>query len=138
MDLNKNVFTILAIFLLVVTAGAVSAANNASALSNSDGNIISVDGNTDVNVDDVVDVNATGTNTTDVKVADNVTCNTTGNITGNTTTNTTGNATQNVTNTTGNATAPMNTLQNLVTGNPILALLAVSAVLGGYTIIRKD
>ena len=142
MELNKNVLAILAIFLLIVTAGVVSAANNATVLSNGNGNVINADGNTAVNVNDVIDANATGTNTTDVKVLDNVTSNTTGNIVGNTTGNITGNATgnvtHNVTNTTVNATTPINTLQKLVTGNPLLAFLIVSAVLGGYTIIRRD
>ncbi|WP_407416087.1 hypothetical protein [Methanobrevibacter sp.] len=141
MELNKNVLAILAIFLLIVTAGVVSAANNASVLSNGAGNVINTDGNTAVKVNDVIDVNATVTNTTDTKVVDNVT-NTTGNIVGNTTgnitDNATGNVTHNVTNTTVNATTPINTLQKLVTGNPFLAFLVVSAVLGGYTIIRRD
>ena len=55
------------------------------------------------------------------------------NATGNTTANVTAAAGEPV-NATGNSTVSHKMLE---TGNPILALLAVSAVLGGYTVIRR-
>lgn len=62
-----------------------------------------------------------------------------GNATHNATGNATGEPTQNATvagNTTGNATnATSNNM--LATGNPILVLLAVGAVLGGATVLRR-
>lgn len=137
MDLNKNIFAILAVFLVLLSVCAVSAADDTGVLSTDDGNVLGVDGNTDINVTAVDDGNATGSGNTTVKVLDNATGNSTTNTTGNTTGNITGNATHNATNSTGNATSPMNTLQKLATGNPILALLAVTAVLGGYTVMRR-
>ena len=59
--------------------------------------------------------------------------NATGNATGNSTHNAAGAA-----NATGNATPATSSHNMLATGNPILALLAVTAIIGGYGIIKRD
>ena len=71
---------------------------------------------------------ATNATTTNVTAATNATTTNATNAT-----NITANTTAPVANTT-NATVPHNML---ATGNPVLLLLGVSAVLGGYTVLRK-
>ena len=173
MKLNKNIFTILAVFLLVISAGAVSAADDNGLLSTDDGNAT-----------DVVDDNAIENNPSPVGFFDDVavvddphenpnayaveeityfikgldksigspTSDAAGNLINpdgneNTHTNTLQKSnTDNVTahtqtlqkSNTDNVTAHTQTLQNSSTGNPILALFAVTAVLTGYAIIRRD
>ena len=139
MKLNKNLFAILAVFLLVISAGAVSAAD---------------DGNTDMNTTDIADDNAIENATFPVGIFDGVT------VLDDPHENPnayaveeftyfikdfdksigipTGDATDNVINSNGNVTAHAHTLQKSSTGNPILALLVVTTVLTGYAIIRRD
>ena len=142
MNLNKKLLTLLAIFCVIASAGLVCAADYGGYAGSNYQDMNGVSGSQyDVDDEDaglepgagLPLENQTGpmpVNTTD-NMTGNVTGNETGNATGNATSNVTGNATGN---TTGNFTAPHSLL---ATGNPIIALLAVSAVLGGAVLIRR-
>lgn len=155
MNVSKKLLAVLAVFCVIASAGMVCAADVGS------------DGNWTVSqgpADDVVGIDA-GANQ-DLNMAhdessqnlepgnglplENQTgyvpvnaagepINQTGNSTAPVAGNATGNATSNGTaNSTGNAPAVNAVSHSMpVTGNPILALLAVSAVLGGYAAIRR-
>ena len=147
MDFNKKVLmALLAVFCVIVSAGAICAAEdtNQEVVSESgDGDVVLAD-NENVNDDGNNDQNVSGDNDYDGSQGPDVVppqdslneTNNTTNVTANATGNVTGNATHNVTdNSTSNATPQKGS--NYVTGNPILALLAVSAVAGGLTIYRR-
>ena len=150
MDFNKKALILLvAIIGMVVSAGAISAAEDADVISDSNnGEVVTADDSqiaegSSGGSDDVSDVSGDndydGSQGPDVNPpvsdlnATNNTTNVTGNATGNVTGNVTGNATTNAT----NATVAQHKLNDYVTGNPILALLAVSAIAGGFTLRRK-
>ncbi len=143
MNFNKKLLTLLAIFCVIASAGFVCAADNIDSGSNSqDGILLGESVNEPAEIDS--DVSQDDVNQTDLEPGaglplENQTAplaNETGNATGNTTGNTTDNATANTTaNTTGNATVPQHLL---ATGNPILALLAVSAIMGSYAVIKRN
>ncbi|MGX8693940.1 MAG: hypothetical protein ACSW71_03440 [Methanobrevibacter sp.] len=135
MNLNKKLLTLLTIFCIIASAGIVCAADyggyagsnyqDMNGVSGSQyglyselepGNGLPLENQTGyvpLDADGNPIFNATG----------NATHNATGNITG----NATGNATHNVT-----ATHTMP-----VTGNPIIALLAVTGIIGGYAVLRR-
>ena len=131
MDLNKKLLTLLAIFCIIASAGVVCAADQGGyAGSNYDmaeadglepGNGLPLENQTGY-----VPLDADG----------NPILNATGNTTGNATQNVTANVTSNVTaNATHNVTA-QHTMP--VTGNPIIALLAVTGIIGGYAVLRRN
>ena len=121
MDLIKKFFVLIAIFCVIGSASAVCAADvsdGVAALSESQyqdegGWAGSQYNETENNV-------YSTTNTT--------------NTTANETNETANESAPEVAETTGNATVPHSMF---ATGNPILALLGVSALLGGYTILRR-
>ena len=129
MKFNKNVIAILAIFLVVISASAVCAEDTSIATDEGQddaaidggaaGDAAAVDNNTAEPASDI-------TNTTNNTVVDNTT----------NTTNTTNITTNGTTNST-NSTSPLDSLAKFATGNPILILLAVFAVIGVYTMKRK-
>lgn len=158
MNLSKKLLTLLAIFCVIASAGVVCAAD---ANSDVDGTYLSavddMDGvgdnpdfeGVDYSTDDGgwagsqyngnVENGHSGAPEIDPDYAHNEAAgepiNATGNSTDNATTNTTGNATtQAVQNQTANATAAHNML---ATGNPILLLLGVTAVLGAGAALRR-
>lgn len=148
MNLKNNIFAILAIFCVILSACAVSAADH--------GNIMTDDGYLDDSEDghngaiippdanhneaamgnaaggDYLDDSEDGHNGTiippDTNHNEAALMNATGNATA---------AGENVQNATGNATNATATSTMPATGNPIIALLAVGAVLGGYTVLRR-
>ena len=145
MEIKRKLLVLLAIFCVIGSAGIACAADNSSY----DGNYYQ-----DMNgIDESQNANDNGgyagsqyyknaepgaglplENQTN-PYAGNTTNDATGNITGNATNNATGNSTHNMT---GNTTPANSNNKMLTTGNPILALLAVSAIIGGYGIIRRD
>lgn len=156
MNLSKKLLTLLAIFCVIASAGVACAAD-----ADVDGNYLSatddMDGvgdnpdfeGVDYSTDDGgwagsqyngnVENGHSGAPEIDPDYAHNEAAgepiNATGNSTDNATTNTTTNATaQAVQNQTANATSAHNML---ATGNPILLLLGVTAVLGAGAVLRK-
>ena len=152
MELKNTIFAILAIFCVVLSACAVSATDDISDNANDyyldgshdghDGLIIPPDYNHDEaaqhaaggdRYDNGVPYHDDGTDPT---------ANATGNVTGNVIGNTTGNVTGNVTGHAAGATVTANATNATAThmpatGNPIVALLAVCALVGGYTVLRR-
>lgn len=128
MKFNKNVIAILAIFLVVISASAVCAEDSSIATDEGqDGAAIDGGAAADTAVDNTTAEPASDiTNTTNNTVVDNTT----------NTTNTTNITTNGTTNST-NSTSPLDSLAKFATGNPILILLAVFAVIGVYTMKRK-
>ncbi|WP_407422263.1 hypothetical protein [Methanobrevibacter sp.] len=156
MNFKDSILVLLMIFCVVLSATAVSAAdNNDQYLDEShdghDGAIIPPDNSHDevkhaAGEDYYLDGSQDGHNGTIIPPdyahneeammnATNTTCNATGNTTCNATVHAAG---ENLHNTTGNTTNATSTHALLTTGNPILALLAVFAVIGGYSIIRRN
>ena len=128
MDFKKTLLALLAIFCVVVSAGAVCAADVD----------ISDEGGDDSQYceTDVSETNEINDELTDVPLVDSDYDLSEG---ANETTNETNDTTDDVApaaaeNTTTNTTAP-HTMP--ATGNPIIALIGVTAVLGGYTILRR-
>lgn len=140
MEFKNTIFAILAIFCVVLSACAVSAADNTNPVFDGteiDGSQTNMTDPADLFPDDATDHNAAG----DVD----------GNETHNSmilppdyahnetaamnATNATGHAAGE--NVTGNATNATATHTMPATGNPILALLAVGAVLGGACVLRR-
>lgn len=148
MVISKKLLTLFAIFCIIASAGIVCAAeeggyagSNYQSMNGASGSQYYVNnannlepgaglplenqtGYVPLDADGNPIFNATATTTS------NATGNATGHVTGNATANTTANATGNST----NATAPSSLL---ATGNPIMILLAVIAVIGGYGAIRR-
>lgn len=116
MNLKNNIFAILAIFCVILSACAVSAADH--------GNLMTDDGY----LDDSEDGHNGAIIPPDTNHNEAAMMNATGNATA---------AGENVQNATGNATNATATSTMPATGNPIIALLAVGAVLGGYTVLRR-
>ena len=159
MDIKRNLLVLLAIFCVVASAGIACAADNGSyAESNFQGvNGVSI---TQQGLEPGTELDLVNQqnpepgaglhqeNQTDYEHSagsplENQTGkmigNTTGNGTGNATDDATGNVTAgNVHNTTDNATNATSTHALLTTGNPILALLTVSAIIGCYAVVRKE
>ena len=137
MDLNKKLLTLLAIFCLIVSAGVVCAADQDGYAGINYQIMNGVSGSQYAVADGLEPGNGLPLENQTGPVG-NATSNVVGNSTGNATGNTTGNATVHAagapTNTTGNATAHHSMP---ATGNPILALFAVTAVLGGYAVLRR-
>lgn len=145
MEIKRKLLVLLAIFCVIGSAGVVCAADNSSY----DGNYYQ-----DMNgIDESQNANDNGgyagsqyynnaepgaglplENQTN-PYAGNATNDATGNMTGNATNNATGNSTHNMT---GNTTPANSNNKMLTTGNPILALLAVSAIIGCYGVIRRE
>ncbi|MBE6508932.1 MAG: hypothetical protein E7Z77_05890 [Methanobrevibacter sp.] len=132
MDIMKTYLALLIIFCIIGSAAAVCAADvgdnfDAQALGQSndfDGGWAGSQYNATLeNATTAIDAtNAINTtNVTNATNATDVTANTTAPVVANSTNST-------------NSTVPHNML---ATGNPILLLLGVSAVLGGYTVLRK-
>lgn len=133
MDFNISLFAILVIFCVIVSAGAVCAVDGDGYAGS---NYVDDSGLSD-------DFNYTDDGLTDRPLIDpdaghmegaagepiNQTANATAPVAGNATANVAGNTTGNTT----NATAS----HMPATGNPILILLAVTAVLGGAAVIRR-
>ena len=145
MNLSKKLLTLFAIFCVILSASAVCAedyggyAGSNYDMDGASGNQYYDDMDSSVETDGTQDALEPGAGLpleNQTSVPENTTDNTTGNATGNVTGNTTGNATANATaNTTGNATAIQHMLS---TGNPILVLLVVSGIAGGYAVIRRN
>ena len=156
MELKNTIFAILAIFCVVLSACAVSATDDISDNANDyyldgshdghDGLIIPPDYNHDEAAqhaaggdvyDNGVPYHGDGTDPT-ANATGNVTGNVTCNVTGNTTGNVTGNVTGHAAGATVTANATNATATHMpATGNPIVALLAVCALVGGYTVLRR-
>ena len=136
MDLNKKLLALLAIFCVIVSASAVCAADNDGYAGSNyqDTNGVSDVGNGTA-IDGNQDALEPGAGLPLENQTNNVTANTTDNATGNTTGNATNNVTANATSNSTNATSIQNML---ATGNPIIALLAVGAIAGGYAVIRRN
>ena len=144
MEINKQILTLFAIFCIIASAGIVCAADHGGYTGGNHHNMNGVDGS-QYNAHEVkvlepgnglllenqtapVHVNATGNATS--HIAANATANATGNATSHVATN--------VTNTTGNATHANATHSLPVAGNPIVLLLAGTALVGGYIILRRN
>ena len=140
MNFSKTLISILAIFCIIVSAGIVCAADNGGYAGSNYQDMNGVSGS-QYYVNNALEPgnglpleNQTGP--VHVNGTDNAVVNATGNATTNTT-NTTNTTTANVTST-GNTTN-MTAAQNMpVTGNPIMTLLVVTSLVGGYVIIRKN
>lgn len=147
MDLSKKLLSLLAIFCVIASAGVACAAD----VGSGDGVIDGYAGmqygaaaDDAVLEDGITQDDAAGADTLEpgnglplenqTGPVGNTTSNAVGNATGNATGNSTGHAAGEPTNTTGNATANHSMP---ATGNPILALFAVTAVLGGYAALRR-
>ena len=151
MNVNKKILALLAIFCVIVSAGAVSAAEDVGSDDNgwAGSNYEDMNGysGSQYNPDDEgLGIGAGAGNDTNFVVGgasgepepgnglplENETWNMTGNNTvpaaGEPASNATGNST-------GNATTPHTMLS---TGNPVFALCLISAVLSGYALIRRD
>lgn len=148
MTLNKNILAILAIFCVLISACAVSATDQADQMANDNGiylsphedghngTIIPPDNSYDeqghaAGGDYYLDGSQDGHNGTIVPSDANHNEQAMANAT-NTTAHAAGGDAQNSTNATASATQKM-----LATGNPIIALFAVSAVLGGAYILTN-
>ena len=140
MDISKKIITLLAIFCLIASAGAVCAENidgNATDIYNSqndlDGNQNTAQESTHIGAPSIAPDYAH--HEPAAGALENQTTNGTAYATGNGTAYT-GNATNTTAahNATHNAT---NTHQMLATGNPILLLVGVTALIGGYAALRK-
>ena len=140
MDLNKKLLTLLAIFCLIVSAGVVCAADQDGYAGINYQNMNGVSGSQYAVADGLEPGNGlpleNQTGYVPLDADGNPILNATGNATGNATHNVTGNVTANVTaNATHNVTA-QHTMP--VTGNPIIALLAVTGIIGGYAVLRRN
>ena len=151
MDINTKILALLAIICVIAAAGIVCAADNNVNAGSHYHNMNGVSGS-QYNAHEVkvlepgnglplenqtapAHVNATGNATSHVAV--NATTNVTGNATHVNATNTTGNATHaNATHS--NATPAHATHSMPATGNPIIALLAVSGLIGGYAVLKRN
>ncbi len=144
MDFKKTLLTLLAIFCVVVSAGAVCAADGdsyddvwAESQYEDDGGWAGSQYNETAETDaDSSQYNETDAGLTDRPLIDPDYAHTEAageptNETGNSTVEGTSDVAEN---TTTNSTAP-HTMP--ATGNPIIALIGVTAVLGGYTILRR-
>lgn len=147
MNLNKKLLILLAIFCLIASAGFVCAADYSDSGNNSQDEILlGVSNDEHVGVDSDIPQDDANQQTLEpgaglsLENQTGLSDNSTGNVTDNTAGNTTGNATSNVTaNTTeiaiSNATAHH---RLLATGNPVIALLAVSFIIGGYAVMKRN
>ena len=144
MRLNKMVLALLAIFCIIVSAGAACASDfggyagsNYKATAEDDfhysphglepGAGLPLENQT---ADGPMNVTGNATHHVTANATGNVTGNATGNATGNNTHNATGNATHSQAN--ANHTPTL-----LSTGNPILVLLAIFVVICGYGLIKR-
>lgn len=143
MNLKKNILVLLAIFCVIASAGIVCAAENGGYAGSNYEDMNGVSGSQyyvynpgpepGAGLPLENQTNPTIGNTTGHAAGENIQ-NTTGN-----TTNTTGHATSgNIHNTTVNTTNATATHTLPSTGNPIIALLAVSAIMGGYAVLRRN
>ena len=140
MDLNKKLLTLLAIFCLIVSAGVVCAADQDGYAGMNYQNMNGVSGSQYAVADGLEPGNGlpleNQTGYVPLDADGNPILNATGNATGNATHNVTGNVTANVT---GNATHNVTAQHTMpVTGNPIIALLAVTGIIGGYAVLRRN
>ena len=140
MDLNKKLLTLLAIFCLIVSAGVVCAADQDGYAGINYQNMNGVSGSQYAVADGLEPGNGlpleNQTGYVPLDADGNPILNATGNATGNATHNVTGNVTANVT---GNATHNVTAQHTMpVTGNPIIALLAVTGIIGGYAVLRRN
>ena len=140
MDFNKKLLTLLAIFCLIVSAGVVCAADQDGYAGINYQNMNGVSGSQYAVADGLEPGNGlpleNQTGYVPLDADGNPILNETGNATGNATQNVTANVTSNVTaNATHNVTA-QHTMP--VTGNPIIALLAVTGIIGGYAVLRRN
>ena len=141
MNFNKKLITLLAIFCVIAFAGVVCAADqggyagsNYQDMNGVSGSQYYVnEGNSTLEPGAGLPLeNQTYPNANAVPSINNAT-NTTTNTTN--TTNATGNATH-IAGNTSNATTAAHNMP--ATGNPIIALLAVSSLIGGYAVIRRN
>lgn len=140
MDFNKKLLTLLAIFCLIVSAGVVCAADQDGYAGCNYQNMNGVSGSQYAVADGLEPGNGlpleNQTGYVPLDADGNPILNATGNTTGNATHNVTGNVTANVT---GNATHNVTAQHTMpVTGNPIIALLAVTGIIGGYAVLRRN
>ena len=140
MDLNKKLLTLLAIFCLIVSAGVVCAADQDGYAGMNYQNMNGVSGSQYAVADGLEPGNGlpleNQTGYVPLDADGNPILNATGNATGNATQNVTANVTTNVT---GNATHNVTAQHTMpVTGNPIIALLAVTSLVGGYAALRRN
>ena len=140
MDFNKKLLTLLAIFCLIVSAGVVCAADQDGYAGINYQNMNGVSGSQYAVADGLEPGNGlpleNQTGYVPLDADGNPILNATGNATGNATHNVTGNVTANVT---GNATHNVTAQHTMpVTGNPIIALLAVTGIIGGYAVLRRN
>ena len=140
MDLNKKLLTLLAIFCLIVSAGVVCAADQDGYAGINYQNMNGVSGSQYAVADGLEPGNGlpleNQTGYVPLDADGNPILNATGNATGNATQNVTANVTANVTN---NATHNVTAAHKMpVTGNPIIALLAVTGIIGGYAVLRRN
>ena len=139
MNLKTKLLTLLAIFCVIGSAGMVCAADDGGYAGSNYEDMNGVSGSQYyVNEGNNLEPGnglplENQTDYTHVNSTNNATGNSTGNATGNTTH---ANATQNMT-TTGNTTNTTMTHNLQVAGNPILALLAVSGLIGGYAVLKR-
>lgn len=145
MEIKRKLLVLLAIFCVIGSAGIACAADNSSYDGNNNPYMNGIDESQNPN-DNGGYAGSQYYNNAEPGAglplenqtnpyAGNTTNDATGNMTGNATNNATGNATHNMT---GNTTTSNSNNKMLTTGNPILALLAVSAIIGGYGIIRRE
>ncbi|MBQ6349832.1 MAG: hypothetical protein IJI42_02745 [Methanobrevibacter sp.] len=145
MEIKRKLLVLLAIFCVIGSAGIACAADNSSYDGNNNPYMNGIDESQNAN-DNGGYAGSQYYNNAEPGAglplenqtnpyAGNTTNDATGNMTGNATNNATGNATHNMT---GNTTPANSNNKMLTTGNPILALLAVSAIIGGYGVIRRE
>lgn len=143
MDLNKKLLALLAIFCVIVSASAVCAGDSDGYSGSNYEDMNGVSGS-QYGVSDVENSNAPNGNQNALEPGaglplenqtDQITTNTTSNTTGNATINTTGHAPVNATGNSTNATSINNLLS---TGNPIMVLLTIIAIVSGYLVVRRN
>lgn len=138
---NKKLLVLLAIFCIISSAAvACVSATDADYAENNHQDMNGIDGN-QYNHTIIGDENSTapaGVLEPDASLPpENQTSPIIGNATDNATGHEAGTTTEGtVQNTTGNATHTTNGMPS--TGNPIIALLAVSALIGGYAFVRRE
>ena len=145
MDIRTKLFTLLAIFCLIVSAGVVCAEDIEDGAGCNYPNINGLCASP-YHTNEMLNASADNDNQTVLEPEsnsslENQTVDVSASNTDNAISNTTGNDTGNSTNSTINETIVSKEVTDMhnksVTGNPIVLLLSVSGILGGYNILRR-